>query len=86
MTRPSAFLEHSKKMNVSVSGHLLQQIHLHASADRHNGISPGTLRKMTTQKLKILHSCDEGGIQVMAGQAPSSQIVESLLRTPWVAK
>jgi hypothetical protein len=28
----------------------------------------------------------EDGIQVLAGRTPSSQTVESLLRTPWLAK
>jgi hypothetical protein len=28
----------------------------------------------------------EGGIEVLAGLAPSSQTVGSLLRTPWLAK
>ncbi len=30
--------------------------------------------------------CKEGGIQVLAGLAPSSQTIGSLLRTPWLAK
>jgi len=29
---------------------------------------------------------NEGGMQVLAGLAPSSQIVGSLLRNPWPAK
>jgi hypothetical protein len=42
--------------------------------------------------MATLHSCagafptKKGGIQVLAGQAPYSQIVGSLLRTPWPAQ